>query len=105
MFAIGWLIIITCTSSMVQLIIGRVVTGLGVGFISIAAPTYIGEAATADVRGSLGAGFQLCGTFWSFLSFLTRLFFFIFEKRFAKNFSIIQFDFFPAKSRKSLTKR
>ena len=34
--------------------VGRAVTGAGVGFISIAVPTYIGEVATPDVRGMLG---------------------------------------------------
>ena len=59
--AIGWLLMITDKSSMIQAIIGRAVTGLGVGFVSIGVPTYIGEVATADIRGVLGASFQFFG--------------------------------------------
>ena len=43
-------------------IIGRLFTGFGTGIISIAVPTYIGEVSTPDVRGTLGAAFQLLVT-------------------------------------------
>ena len=61
LLSIGWLTMIFDSSSMVAAIIGRMITGLGVGFISTGVPTYIGEVATADVRGTLGASFQFCG--------------------------------------------
>ena len=62
-FSIGWVIMITDKSSIEQAIVGRFFTGLGVGYISISVPMYIGEVATQDIRGVLGATFQLCGMF------------------------------------------
>ena len=54
---------ITDKSSIEQAIVGQFFTGLGVGYISISVPMYIGEVATQDIRGVLGATFQLCGMF------------------------------------------
>ena len=62
-YAAGWLTIIFGSSSMIPAIIGRFITGLGTGFISVAAPNYIGEVATPDIRGFLGAAFQMFGKF------------------------------------------
>ena len=46
---------------MIPAIIGRFITGLATGFISVGAPNYIGEVATPDIRGFLGAAFQMFG--------------------------------------------
>ena len=43
-------------------IVGRLVGGIGVGIVAIAVPTYIGEVSPPDVRGTLGAAFQLLVT-------------------------------------------
>ena len=61
-FVIGWLLIIVDKTSMELAIVGRLVGGLGVGIVAIAVPTYIGEVSPPDVRGTLGAAFQLLVT-------------------------------------------
>ena len=43
LFVVGWMLIIADQSSMIMACIGRLVTGIGAGVLSIAVPTYIGE--------------------------------------------------------------
>ena len=43
----------------VELLVGRVLTGVSVGLTSVAVPTYISEIAPANIRGGLGSIFQL----------------------------------------------
>jgi SP family sugar:H+ symporter-like MFS transporter len=53
-FIIGSLIQTLCalgTTSLVQLYVGRVIGGFGVGLISAVVPTYIGENAPKEIRG------------------------------------------------------
>ncbi|CAK8688656.1 unnamed protein product [Clavelina lepadiformis] len=58
-YIVGLLLI--CFASRVwMLYLGRVISGLGVGISSLIVPVYIGEIATAEVRGMLGSGTQLC---------------------------------------------
>ena len=59
MFVAGWLAIIADRSSITWACVGRVLGGFGMGIHAIAVPMYIGEVATPDVRGQLGAAFQL----------------------------------------------
>ncbi|CAG2183075.1 unnamed protein product, partial [Oppiella nova] len=51
-------------------IIGRTLTGLGAGLVSGTAPTYVVEISTDNIRGLLGAGFQLSVTIGIFLVYL-----------------------------------
>ncbi|XP_045615875.1 facilitated trehalose transporter Tret1-2 homolog isoform X2 [Procambarus clarkii] len=57
-FVAGWLLI-AFAQNFGMLMTGRIVTGLCAGITSLVVPTYIGEFASADVRGTLGSGFQL----------------------------------------------
>ena len=47
-------------------------SGLGVGIHAIAVPTYIGEVSTPDVRGKLGAAFQLFVTVGITIAYLGK---------------------------------
>lgn len=47
----------------------RLLTGVGIGAISMAAPLYVAEVARADRRGTLGTAFQLLVTIGVFLSY------------------------------------
>ncbi|KAG7154095.1 Facilitated trehalose transporter Tret1-2-like 6 [Homarus americanus] len=60
-FSLGWLLI-ALARNFAMLISGRIVTGLCAGMTSLVVPTYIGEYASADVRGTLGSAFQLMVT-------------------------------------------
>ncbi|XP_054258047.1 facilitated trehalose transporter Tret1-like [Macrosteles quadrilineatus] len=51
--------LVTFSSSVWGLYVGRVLAGLGVGLISVAAPMYISDVAEDSVRGTLGTFFQL----------------------------------------------
>lgn len=57
-FTINWLLTIFANGAG-MLIAARFFAGLGTGGICVAAPMYIGEIAETDIRGSLGAFFQL----------------------------------------------
>lgn len=48
--------------SIVMLIIGRILLGVGVGFANQAVPLYLSEMAPAQLRGALNLGFQLAIT-------------------------------------------
>eukprot|EP00037_Helgoeca_nana_P019693 m.193101 g.193101 ORF g.193101 m.193101 type:complete len:531 (+) comp24970_c0_seq1:178-1770(+) len=55
-----WLIFIAGgESGVIELLAGRVLTGIGVGLTSVAVPTYIAEIAPPEIRGGLGSIFQL----------------------------------------------
>ncbi|XP_071549837.1 trehalose transporter 1-like protein [Panulirus ornatus] len=60
-YIVGWLLI-AFARNVSMLITGRVVTGFCAGVTSLVVPTYIGEYASASVRGTLGSGFQLMVT-------------------------------------------
>jgi MFS family permease len=55
-----WLIFLAGgDEGVVELLVGRVLTGVSVGLTSVAVPTYISETAPAHIRGGLGSVFQL----------------------------------------------
>uniref|UniRef100_A0A0N7ZAW5 Major facilitator superfamily (MFS) profile domain-containing protein n=2 Tax=Scylla olivacea TaxID=85551 RepID=A0A0N7ZAW5_SCYOL len=54
----AWLLIIF-GRNFASLLSGRIIGGLFMGMTSLVVPTYIGEMASADIRGALGSGFQL----------------------------------------------
>lgn len=54
----AWLLIIF-GKNFAALLSGRIIGGLFMGMTSLVVPTYIGEIASADIRGTLGSGFQL----------------------------------------------
>jgi SP family facilitated glucose transporter-like MFS transporter 8 len=65
-YFVGWLSIII--ASEIQLLcFGRFLTGIGCGAVCVAAPVYIAEMASRDLRGRLGAGVQLSVTIGIFL--------------------------------------
>lgn len=57
-FVIGWSLV-TWASSVTMLLIGRVLLGISGGAFCVTAPTYTGEIAQKEIRGSLGSYFQL----------------------------------------------
>ncbi|KAG8198778.1 hypothetical protein JTE90_007088 [Oedothorax gibbosus] len=57
-FVIGWLFI-AYTDSVGLIFAGRIVTGFCSGVVSVATPMYLVEISTPEVRGLLGASFQL----------------------------------------------
>ncbi|CAL4066056.1 unnamed protein product, partial [Meganyctiphanes norvegica] len=61
-FLLGW-ILLMFASNFGMLVSGRIFTGLALGLTSLAVSTCIGEFASADIRGTLGTGFQLGVTF------------------------------------------
>ncbi|KAK8736027.1 hypothetical protein OTU49_005188 [Cherax quadricarinatus] len=65
----GWLLI-AFARNFGMLMTGRIITGLCTGITSLIVPTYIGEYASADVRGTLGSGFQLMVTIGVMYSYL-----------------------------------
>ena len=61
-FTLGWLILFL-SKSVSMLILGRVVCGFSAGIFSGTAPSYIVEISIIDIRGFLGACFQVCNRF------------------------------------------
>lgn len=60
-FSMGYFIILF--GQYYQLLyVGRILCGIGTGMTSLCVPLYIGEIATKNLRGTLGAGFQLSVT-------------------------------------------
>lgn len=57
-FTIGWALV-TWATNLSMLFIGRFLLGISGGAFCVAAPTYTGEIAQADIRGTLGSYFQL----------------------------------------------
>lgn len=60
-FTIGW-ILLSVAKSVPILIVGRVICGLSAGILSGTAPSYVVEIAVIEIRGLLGACFQLSVT-------------------------------------------
>ncbi|KAF6263304.1 general substrate transporter [Scenedesmus sp. NREL 46B-D3] len=60
-FIIGTVLIAT-SSAMAQLVVGRLVQGVGVGFATQATPLYLSEMAPYNLRGALNILFQLAVT-------------------------------------------
>jgi len=57
-FFVGW-IVIAFGNEIEILCFGRLLTGVGCGMVCVAAPLYVAETATPELRGTLGAGIQL----------------------------------------------
>ncbi|KAI2805492.1 Solute carrier 2 (Facilitated glucose transporter) member 8 [Blomia tropicalis] len=92
-FISGW-VLMACAGnldSVAALMIGRFLTGLCCGLVSLTAPVYISETCDPDKRGFFGSGFQLSVTFgivityvigkylnWADLALLLTLFPFLF---------------------------
>lgn len=66
---VGWLFILI-DEHVAMLLIGRILNGIGMGLVSVAVPVYIGEVASADMRGLLGSCFQLLFVIGSLLEFV-----------------------------------
>lgn len=57
-FTIGW-IMLSVAKSISLLITGRVICGISAGLLSGTAPSYVVEISVIDIRGLLGACFQV----------------------------------------------
>ncbi|GAM83807.1 hypothetical protein ANO11243_017970 [Dothideomycetidae sp. 11243] len=66
-FVIG-VILQVASTTVPLLVVGRVVAGIGVGFVSAIIILYMSEIAPKRVRGSIVAGYQLCITLGIFLA-------------------------------------
>lgn len=58
-FTVGAIIQTAVQYSIAQLIVGRLIAGLGVGALSGLCPLYLGETAPAAIRGTIVSGYQL----------------------------------------------
>ena len=58
LFAIAFIFLSTA-QNVCMLFIGRILCGMASGTITIAAPTYISEVASPNIRGMLGSCFQV----------------------------------------------
>jgi sugar porter (SP) family MFS transporter len=71
---LGAVMIVLCESYSI-LLLGRFLTGIGVGILTVAAPLYLGEIAPASKRGGCVALFQLLLTLGMGVSFLVNYLF------------------------------
>ena len=58
-FQIGWLLIAMVGMNQYSLIIGRIISGLGMGMCTAVTPTYLAEISPPKLRGFFGSFFQL----------------------------------------------
>lgn len=58
----GGFILISFATTAIEVFIGRILTGVGVGMISLAVPVYVAEISPTRLRGALGCIFQLAIT-------------------------------------------
>ncbi|XP_071949085.1 solute carrier family 2, facilitated glucose transporter member 8-like [Antedon mediterranea] len=65
-YAVGYAMIAS-VNSVAALYVGRILTGVGAGMTSLATPVYIAEVSSPDIRGALGASFQLSVTIGVFI--------------------------------------
>jgi len=61
-FAMGCILQVASSNQLVLFVMGRLVAGLGVGFISAVIILYMSEIAPRKVRGALVSGYQFCIT-------------------------------------------
>ncbi|KAJ1994042.1 Bifunctional purine biosynthesis protein PurH [Dimargaris cristalligena] len=59
LFLIVGSLLVSTTSSVTQLVVGRTIVGIGCGGACVISPTYLSEIATVEARGALGAMNQL----------------------------------------------
>lgn len=62
-FSLGCVLQALSTNQLALFVLGRLVAGLGVGFVSAVIILYMSEVAPRKVRGALVAGYQFCITF------------------------------------------
>lgn len=60
-FLLGW-ILIGAATNVAMLVSGRFFCGICCGLVSVCVPTYLGEISSPDIRGKLGAMYQLMAT-------------------------------------------
>lgn len=70
-YVVGIIIQIASQDKWYQYFIGRLITGLGVGTVSVLCPLFIGESAPKHLRGTLVYCFQLMITLGIFLGYCT----------------------------------
>lgn len=70
-YVVGIIVQISSLDKWYQLFIGRLITGLAVGIVSVLSPLFIGESAPKKLRGTLVCCFQLFITFGIFLGYCT----------------------------------
>lgn len=68
-FIIGVIIQIATMTSWIQIAVGRLVAGFGVGGLSVLTPMYQSETAPRQVRGAMISAYQLFITFGIFLAY------------------------------------
>ncbi|PVH14839.1 uncharacterized protein CXQ87_005115 [Candidozyma duobushaemuli] len=71
-YVVGIIIQIASQYAWYQYFIGRLITGLAVGIVSVVCPLFIGESAPKHLRGTLVCCFQLCITLGIFLGYCTN---------------------------------
>ena len=62
-FIVGVIVQISASHSWPQFAVGRLISGLGIGALSVAVPMYQAETAPPQIRGTLTATYQLFITF------------------------------------------
>ncbi|EDK41195.2 hypothetical protein PGUG_05293 [Meyerozyma guilliermondii ATCC 6260] len=70
-YVIGIIVQISSSDKWYQICIGRAITGLSVGIVSVLCPLFIGESAPKKLRGTLVVVFQLFITLGIFLGYCT----------------------------------
>ena len=78
-FTIGWVLLVLA-KNVTLLIVGRVVCGISCGLLSGTAPSYVVEISTIDIRGMIGACFQVI---FLFIFFCYRIYDLIFYSSFS----------------------
>lgn len=68
-YILGIIVQITSFKSWVQFTIGRLITGLAVGVVTVLCPLFISESAPKDLRGNFVFCFQLCITLGIFIGY------------------------------------
>lgn len=70
-YVIGIIVQISTSTAWYQYCIGRIITGLAVGMVSVVSPLFISEVSPKQIRGTLVCCFQLCITLGIFLGYCT----------------------------------
>jgi len=68
-YVVGIIVQISASTKWYQICVGRAITGLAVGIVTVLCPLFISESAPKMLRGTLVCCFQLCITFGIFLGY------------------------------------
>ncbi|CAI5756516.1 unnamed protein product [Candida verbasci] len=68
-YVVGIIVQISASSHWYQIVIGRAITGLAVGTVSVISPMFISESSPKALRGTLVCCFQLCITLGIFIGY------------------------------------